>query len=170
MAFDAAKFSRLSLSPRTARVHLPALAGFFEKGEKPEFEVRGLEGVELSRCHDAVRTNRDIAELAGQILAGDSADKVTAIREAMGIGERVPDEIAKRVEMLVIGSVEPKLDREAALKLCKALPIEFYQLTNEITRLTGEGARLGESTGSGASRPSKQPVPSGGSKAAASSS
>lgn len=168
MLFDAAAFRKATSSPRTAKVRLPALAAFFDEDEKPEFEVRNLSGEELARCHDAVRTNRDVAELAVQMLSGDSAEKITAIREAMGIGERVPDEIAKRIEMLVLGSVEPTLDREAVLKLCRVAPIEFYQLTSEIIRLTGEGARLGESKGSGQSRSSKQPAPSDGNKAAAS--
>ncbi len=158
--FDIAKFQRATVMPRTARVPLPALAAFFSAGAPAEFEVRGLEGVELAQTRDAVQRNKDLGELVAGILSSDSAEKIAAIREAMGIGDKVPDEIAKRLEMLALGSVEPKLDREACLKLCRACPIEFYSLTNKITELTGEGCVLGESTGSGPNPASEPPVPS----------
>lgn len=157
MPFDAARFSRASFIPRSARLKLPSLADFFDAGEEPEFEVRGLDGSELAQTHDAVRRNKDLTELVTGLLSSDSAEKVVAIREAMGIGDKVPDEIAKRLEILTLGSVEPKFDREAALKLCRAFPIEFYLLTNKVTELTGEGATLGESTGSGATTASEPP-------------
>lgn len=158
MGFSAAKFSRASFSPRTARVRVPALAPFFDEGDEPYLEVRSLTGAELAQTHDAVRRNKDLTELVSGLLSSDSGEKVIAIREAMGIGDKVPDEIAKRLEMLVLGSVDPKLDREAALKLCEHYAIEFYLVTNKITELTGEGAILGESKGSGASNASEPPA------------
>jgi len=158
MPFDSARFVRASVVPRTAKVKLPALAGFFDADEAPEFEVRGLDGSELAQTHDAVRRNKDLTELVTGLLSGEGAEKVVAIRDAMGLGDKVPDEIAKRLEILTLGSVEPKLDREACLKLCRAFPVEFYLLSNKVTELTGEGAILGESTGSGATTASEPPA------------
>lgn len=163
--FDTARFTQAPFAARTARVPLPALAVFFDEGEIPAFEVRGLEGSELARCNEAVRVNRDVGELVAGLMSDASADKVMAVRDALGVGDAVPDEIAKRVEMLVIAGVEPKLDREAVLKLARAFPIEFYQLTNRITVLTGEGMVLGESSGSGAIPASEPLAPSAGDSA-----
>jgi hypothetical protein len=38
--------------------------------------------------------------------------------------------------------VEPKIDMPVAVKLASAFPIEFLQLTNAITELTGQGFDL----------------------------
>lgn len=163
--FDTARFTQAPFVARTARVPLPALAAFFAEGERPEFEVRGLEGSELARCNEAIRINRDVGELVAGLMSDATAEKVMAVRDALGVGDRVPDEIAKRIEMLVIASVEPKLDREAVLKLARTFPIEFYQITNKITQLTGEGMMLGESNGSGANPASEPPALSAGDSA-----
>jgi hypothetical protein len=44
--------------------------------------------------------------------------------------------------MLVMGSVSPKIELPAAVKLAECFPIEFLSLTNEISELTGKGAEL----------------------------
>ena len=70
------------------------------------------------------------------------ADQAKAIRHALGLSGDTPGEIAKRIEMLVSGSVQPQIDMPTAVKLAETFPIEFLQLTNKISELTGQGAEL----------------------------
>ena len=65
-----------------------------------------------------------------------------AVRRALGLTKDTPGEIAKRLEMLVLGAVSPVLTLPQAVKLAEAFPVEFLVLTNEITALTGKGADL----------------------------
>ena len=85
-------------------------------------------------------------------LAGDG-DKAAAIRQAMGLSnEDVPGDVSRRIEMLAAGSVAPLLgpdNRDVAVKLAETFPTVFYQLTNAITNLTGQGAEVGKPKRSG---------------------
>lgn len=145
--FDLDKFTQAQLSAREGRVNVPGLAPFFG-GAEPVCVVRQLTGYEMARCQEAVKINRDLAGLVAGLVSDSSREKVDAIRKALGVSDSVPDEIAKRLEMLVIAGVNPAWDREAAVKLCTHYPVEFYQITTEIIRLTGEGAEPGELIGS----------------------
>ena len=66
-------------------------------------------------------------------------DQAQAVREMIGLTKGSPAEIVKRLEMLVLGSVVPKIELPLAVKLAEAFPIEFLTLTNKITALTGMG-------------------------------
>jgi hypothetical protein len=57
------------------------------------------------------------------------------------------------MEMLVAGCVAPKLDHAIAAKLAEVCPVEFYDLTNRITNLTGQGGSRVKP------QPSLQPTP-----------
>lgn len=140
MAFNADKFERAKLAPRTAKVEVPALAPFFDEGEAPVFEVRGLSAVELHRAMEAAKRNSGVESIVKAIA--ETGDQAGAIRKALGLTKDTPGDIAKRLEMLVAGTVNPKLTLPSAVKLAEAFPIEFMQLTNEITLLTGRGAEL----------------------------
>ena len=155
--FDLQSFTSSTTSARESEISIAALAPFFS-GE-PVVKVRQLSGYELARCQEAVQRNRDVAGLVAGITSTESAAKIEAIRKALGVDEAVPDEIAKRIEMLILGGVEPVWDREAAVKLCAGWPVEFYTLTTEIIRLTGEGALVGELIGSGKAKSSEPPSP-----------
>jgi hypothetical protein len=144
MGFNTDRFEQTTFSAREATVELPELAGFFDDGEPPRFRVRGLEGEEMARVFTAVKTNADLAGMVEAIAAGEAAEKIAALRQSLGIGDKVPDEVAKRIEQLVIGSVEPKLPRSVVVKLCRVYPVEFWQLTNKIAELTGLGSVPGE--------------------------
>jgi hypothetical protein len=61
----------------------------------------------------------------------------------------VPDEFARRVEILLAGCVEPALSRDMAMKLFKSFPSTAHILADNILKATGEGAVPGESKGSG---------------------
>ncbi|MEY2656076.1 MAG: hypothetical protein RLZZ524_3104 [Pseudomonadota bacterium] len=142
MAFDAAKFERAKLEPRRATVAVPALAPFFDDGEAPAWQVRGLTSSELHRAMEAGKRQGSIESIVKALAA--SGDQAQAVRKALGLTADTPGEIAKRLEMLVMGSVAPAIELPAAVKLAEAFPIEFLTLTNEITELTGKGFDLGK--------------------------
>lgn len=149
--FMCAKFER-----RQKTVRLPELKEFFPKDQHPDFIVQGLTGPELAKTLEAPRKYKDVAGLIDGILSDVSKDKIDAIKESLGITGKVPDEIAKRLEQLVLGSVEPKFTQDAAVKFCEKFPIEFWILTNSIAELTGRGHEPGKSKPSGTTTKSEQ--------------
>jgi len=146
-AFNAKDFMKAEFRPRTGEILLPALKGFFTNGAQPLFKLRGLNAVEIANTNEAAITNQR-KDNAIQAIT-DRQEEIEIMREALGISVDIPYEIAKRIEQLIIASIEPKLERRVVLKLQEVYPIEFYQLTNEIIRLTGLGMDL------------KKPEPSG---------
>lgn len=148
MAFDERAFLKAKAEPRTARVAVAALAGFFGADEEAAFTVRGLSGAELARVNEAVAKNKNLAAIV-QALAGQTSDP-EKLKELMGLSNsKQPDEIVKRMEMLTLGAVDPPVSMPVAIKIAEVAPAEFFLLTNEVTRLTGEGAELGKPKPSG---------------------
>lgn len=138
MPFSADLFQRAEYTPRTEVVPVPALAEFFGQDEPAQFTIRGLTAPEL---HKAIEAGTRQKALDGVVKAiASQKDQIDAIRAALGLSADTPGEIAKRMEMLVAGCVEPKLDLTAVVKLSNIFPVEFYDLSNRITSLTGQGA------------------------------
>lgn len=140
MPFAADKFEAAKLEPRKARVPVPALAPFFDEGEAAEWEVRGLNSAELHRALEASRRTGSVEAIVKAISA--TGDQAEAVRRALGLTKDTPGEIAKRLEMLVAGSVSPAITLPTAVKLAETFPIEFLDLTNRISTLTGQGYDL----------------------------
>jgi hypothetical protein len=157
MPFDVNKFSAQNFRHRTEAIPVPDLKQFFGPDDEPVWVVRGLSGEELTRSHEAQAKNRNIAGLVEAIQKNPSPEKVEAMRELLGVGCSVPDELAKRIDMLASGSVEPQIDQPLAVKLAQFFPVEFYRLTNRITALTGLGAEPGKPRPSTATTGSKSP-------------
>ncbi len=138
MGFDAARFEQSQLQPRRRKVPVEALAAYFPEGEPPEWEVRGLSATELNRAMEAESRQTNVESIVRAIAtSGSQAD---AVRKALGMSDDTPGEMAKRLEMLVMASVAPKIELAVAVKLGECFPIEFLRLTNTITELTGLGA------------------------------
>jgi len=137
MPFHKDTFVSDLFEPRTMAVPVAALVEYFDEGEKPEFTVRGLSASEIQRGNDASHRQASVENIVKAIA--NQKEQVDAIRSALGLSDDVPGEIAKRLEHLVSGCVEPKLDSLAAAKLAEAFPIEFYDLTNKIMALSGQG-------------------------------
>lgn len=155
---DIQKFLNASLRPRESEVSVPDLGAFFPEGtEDPKWTVRGLTAAELGRANEAAESRQESLKSLVEALAGDG-DKATEIRKTMGLSdEEVPGDISKRIEMLVAGSVDPEIgqeNRDVAVRLAESYPTVFYQLTNTIMNLTGQGAELGKRKGSGKTRES----------------
>ena len=140
MAFNVDKFERAEMVPRTERVPVGALADFFAEGEEAVFVVRGLSAPELCRAQEAAQRQRTVENIVDAIAS--RREQVDAIRSAIGLTQGTPAEVARRLEMLVAGCVEPRLDLPAAVKLAERFPVDFMHLTNRITELTGMGAEL----------------------------
>lgn len=138
MPFDAAAFERADLKPRTRIVEVPGLAAFFEPGEPARWTVRGLTASELQRAAEAKARQSSLESLADAFSG--QGDKAEALRKLFHISADVPGEIVKRIEMLEMGSVEPKITQSLCVKLAESYPVEFLQLTSAITELTGQGA------------------------------
>jgi hypothetical protein len=134
--FQSDAFRATEYKARTDSVVVESLADFFPDGE-PRFTVRGLTAVELQRCYDAQNRQKSVDSVVKALAA--SRDQVNEIRKALGLTDDVPGETAKRIEMLVIGSVTPSLTHADVVKLAEICPVEFMDLTNKITVLTGLG-------------------------------
>lgn len=149
MSFDVNKFSGSQFKQRTEDVKVEALKEFFGKKDKPIFKVRNLTGEELGRVNQAVSKNRNVAAILDGLLSNVDKEKIEAIKSSIGADSKIPDDIARRLEMIQLGCVDPKIDLSLAKKLCTNYPIEFYDITNTITRLTGLGSELGKARPSG---------------------
>lgn len=155
MAFDLKAFNAAKLEPRTEDVPVPDLAVFFAAPDKPVWKIRQLTGEELSRANEAAGRNKQASAILRAMAASET--KSDAIKELMGFSDAIPEDLAKRIEHLMLGSVEPKVDRETALRLFRHYPVVAWQLCDRILALTGKGAVSGEpkrSTRAGKSKPS----------------
>jgi hypothetical protein len=160
MDFDVNKFASTSFKRREEDVPVPDLREWFKglkEGENPVWRVRGLTGEELARVNEASVRNRNKNAVI-EALNSDKSEKVTdAIKELIGTSERVPDDLARRLEMLTIGSVAPECSHQVAVKLAEAFPVEFYELTTKITTLTGLGSEPGKPKRSSGNQVSSSP-------------
>ena len=138
--FNQDKFNSTEFEPSTETVLVPALQDWFGEGETAEFLVRGLTAVEYQQCDEAAHKDRDLSDLLAAMANGNRKLAVSEARSALGLGDEVPGQISKRVAMLRVGTVSPPgLTRQTCVLIAQRFPVEFYELTNVITRLTGKG-------------------------------
>lgn len=150
MGFNKEKFLSSNLVAREMEVDVPDLKDWFDDGEKPVWKIKGLSGYELGRAEEAAQKNLKIRDIIEGILSQSSKKRVDAVKELAGVAEdRVPQDIAKRMEMLILGSIDPQCDYQLAGRICKDFPIEFYDITNKISQLTGQGHIPGKAAPSG---------------------
>ena len=150
--FDASKFLQAKLSARTRAVKVPALAEWFgEDPDQAEWVVRGLSANELAKVNEAELRNRRADALADAITDGARSEIVEELQHALGRGKDTRPDLARRLEMLTLGSVEPECVLEVAVRLAEKFPTQFFELTNAVLELTGRGSEV-----------AKKPKPSGG--------
>jgi len=146
------KFLSARLSLREASIPVPELAEFFEEGEDAVWTVRAATAAEIGRANDDSKRQEHVEQLV-RAMAG-AGDKVTAIRNALGLGgDDVPQDVSRRISLLASASVSPEIGedrRDVAVKISEMYPTVFYTLTTRILELTGEGAQLGKPKPSGA--------------------
>lgn len=146
MAFNIKKFRKTKFGPRLREVRLPELAAWFDDNSDPVFTVRGLNGEEMYQVREADDKRRDLQAIAAKLLSGNGAAMAEAIEAFYG---SVPAEFARRVEILIHGCVEPKLERHDVMRFFKNFPQQAHMLCTEILVATGEGSQPGELKGSG---------------------
>lgn len=145
--FDLERFETESFKFREAEVAVPELAQFFDGGAAV-WKIRGLTGAEVARVRDSVTRAKDLEGLVERLAASSAKDKAEAVLEVFGIGGSEADDYVRRLTLLEIGSVAPKIRREHAVKVSEIAALAFYRLTDEIYNLTGKG-KLGESSAFG---------------------
>ena len=147
--FDANAFEKADFDYRYEKVEVKVMKDFFPAGEKPIFKVRNLTADEVARTNKAT-DNRKVAEsLIKALAAMDTEGMVEALKSKLGYGEEVDDEVERRIELIIYGTVEPKLPRELVVKMGNVFPTAFYLLSNRITDLTGDGQVMGKPKPSG---------------------
>jgi len=143
---DLKKFDETTFKDRTEKVPVPNLKKFFEKDEKPIWEVKGLTAHELSIVNNAIEANKGKNELVAAMTEGTTPEKVDAIRKALSIiklSDDVPNDLVRRHMTIVLGSVNPECSEEMAVKLGVNYPTVLFNLSQKIYALTGLG-RVGE--------------------------
>ena len=153
---DTAKFLKQKFTARTEDVPVPELADFFGE-EKPVWTIRGLTATELAKAklaYDRTETARAIIDS----MAADG-DKAENIKQVLGLMDSdVPHDISRRIETLTIGSVSPEIgeaNRDVVVRLSEVYPVTFYNLTNKIDSLTGQGYEPGKPKASGKNKASE---------------
>jgi len=146
--FNDKKFASTNFIYREKEIDVPELKEFYDGRKKPIWIVRGLTGIELAEVRDAVTRNQNFERLVQKMTSNLSRDKVEAVTTAFGMGDDLPDDYVRRLKILGLGSVDPKLPHDQVVKLADTFPVTFSRLTDEIMILTGVG-KLGESNASG---------------------
>lgn len=148
--FDSKKFKKNKFTVRTVPVPVPDLKQFFDKKEKPVWVVRGLTGNEVGTSKEAAAKNKSMAGIIAMLESAGVSEKTAAMEAVLDLGAgRISDNTAERLEQLTVASVKPECDLDLALLICERYPVDFYNITNEILRLTGLGMMPGKPGGSG---------------------
>ena len=141
MAFNADKFANAQMVPRTEKVECEALRDFFDPGDDLVWEVRGLTANEMFRCLEAEKRYSTMGAML-EAIKDATGGQVEALRKSIGAGKETTPELAKRLEMLVICSVNPKVNLEQAVLMAERFAIDFKFITDRIVGLTGKGYDL----------------------------
>jgi len=151
MAFKNTAFLKTEFSAREKTLKVPSLEPFFE-GEA-EWVIRGQTGEELSRLFELEVTQKSLATVVESLR--NSASVTNDLKSILGLGTDVPLDLVKRFNQLVCCSICPEINQQTAVKFAECYPVEFYWITNEITKLTGLGmqAAVKKPTPSGKSQP-----------------
>ncbi|WP_339799666.1 hypothetical protein [uncultured Marinobacter sp.] len=133
---DIKAFRKAEFVPRETEVTLDALA---EAGlGDGVVRVRGLTATHLALAEESASKGKLLSDLVEK-LAGAGKEKVEAIMDGIGFHQDVPAALAKRLEHVRLGIVEPEMDLADVVKLAESFPIEFSILANKIMELTGKG-------------------------------
>lgn len=150
--FDVGKFMAERFALRTASVKVPELAAMFGDGEDPVFAVRGLDGNEWGLAQEAVKKRRDLAKVMGQIASGNAEKVGEAVKETLGLNDKLAVEDALRMEAFIHGVVSPAMTDTERLDVAKRMHRYFYdafkRVTDKILTLTGASDQ-GEASDSG---------------------
>ena len=139
MAFNPEKYMTDEFEDRVIDYPVPDLAPWCD-GEAV-FKIRGLTGVELAQVRENLNRRKAAQKLLGEAESKSIDKAITdAARVILGlVGDKIPEEHARFIDIVVFGCVEPKMDLQAAVALGKNHPVEFSGIANQIMMLTGQG-------------------------------
>jgi len=150
--FNLENFRSTEFERRTKKMPVPELKPFFpEKTKRADmvWVVQNMSGEELYRMRESVERNIDLEKTVSALATGQKAE---VIKDALGLSGKTPDEMVRRLSVLVFGSVEPAIERADAVKIAEEYSLVFDRLTQEIMVLSGQGSKPGETNGSGTTR------------------
>ena len=147
---DTGKFMKQEYHPREGGGLVTALSDYFEEGKTPEYKVRGLTATELAQADLTAEKDKNVMGLVEALAGGAGKEKVAAVQKALGFdSEDVPEELAKKLEYVVLGSVDPVITLPIAVKMAEVAPVEFLAISRQILVLTGQGHVPGKQKPSG---------------------
>lgn len=150
MPIDSTAFLETSFVPREAEIPVPGLQPWSDDGGVPVWKVRGLTGQQWWKCKESVDNRKDIVSVISNFIGGDSNEVTAALKERF-CSESASD-LAFRIEILILASIDPVCNREMAAKVCKYCLAEFKMVTEEIIKLSWQGHLPGKPKPSGEDR------------------
>lgn len=140
MGFDINAFSKSKMEHATEEVRVPNLQQFFGDSEAV-WIVRGMTHTELCRMQET-KENDKLLNTAIAAVAGSEEDKAKLIKEIIGDTDGVHESTRRGIELIVMCSVSPKIDRPVAVRLSQFYPAEFQTLRDRIFALSQDGPVL----------------------------
>ncbi len=110
--FNINKYSKGEFHPREEEVLVPRLNSFFPEGERPIFIVRGMTADEVARSNKAVANSKTINSLITAVSSQNSKEKTKAFKDMVGFGDDIAEDTCRKIEVIMIGLVNPSLPRE----------------------------------------------------------
>lgn len=147
MPFDFNKFEQAQFKQRTKDIDVPLLQDFFPDGETALWKIQAMTSEDLALVGLAIEKNKAMGTLLTAMMSAKSADKAEAVKKMMGLhDENMPDEVVKRIEVLLLGSVDLEHDnpqhREVVIRIAQHFPGTFRRITDEIYTISGEGPEI----------------------------
>ena len=144
MPIDYDKLGSTQFEFPTKKMAVPGLKDFFEEGEKPEWEYRGLNGTELALVNNVVQTNAWTNAIIKAVASRDVKEFTKALEDLQGKDlDKVPQDLAKRIKILELGSVPP-CPEHVCVRVAHAKPNTVWNITKAIMKMTDDGADLGK--------------------------
>lgn len=146
--FDLAAFRKAKFQEREEDVPLSGLTaagfgGYDGEGDNAKpvpvvFRVRGLTAEELAKAEQEADNSKLLAKVAER-LAGNDTEKVAAMMDGLGLNDKTPAALAKKLAHVQMAVVEPELKLQDVVRIADAYPTDFMELSNHIYNLTGKG-------------------------------
>ncbi len=144
MIFEPEKLNQ-NLEPRIVEVECNELKELYDSppAEDLIFKVRGLLGNDVAMV-SAVRDSPNFIEMLSNALATKNGKQgAEAVRSLLGIfDDKLHPELRYRVELVVRGAVEPKIDYPLAAKMAADFYVVLNRLSEKVLELTGLGSQI----------------------------
>jgi len=162
MPFNSEAFAAAALRPRTQEVAVPELAAWFPAGEQPVWRVKAVSASDFARANQAAESRKRGEAFLEAMASGVHAEMVRELQALVGRDRTtVEPDIARRIELVIAGSLEPACDEAMAVRLAEHFPVVLYSLSNAILTITGQGSDVEKKPArSGGTRRSAAPSPS----------